>query len=206
MAQTLPNNSYNLKQQTSYLRSFFFGTTGQAATMSGGIYRSGAAGFVGLNIGSPAAFTEIGNGWYTVALNGIDTINNGTLAYHITSSGAGGPCDFCDMITATSPINDLNFSNGLIINSNVKQNQDLNGFPFMMINSTTGALQPGLTVLAQRSLSGGGFAACQRAPYELGGGAYAINLAALDLNANTVALRFTATGATELDILLVTQP
>lgn len=90
--------------------------------------------------------------------------------------------------------------------SNIKINTALNSFSFVMLNSTTNAPQTGLTVTATRSINGGAFSACTNAVSEIANGWYTINLSASDLNGNTIALRFTASGASDTDILVITQP
>lgn len=98
-------------------------------------------------------------------------------------------------------------SGGLVaVTSNVKTNTALNGFTFTMTDSTNHNPKTGLTVTAQRSLNGGAFGSCANSVSEISNGDYQINLAAGDLNAAVVMLRFTATGADDLNILLVTQP
>lgn len=92
------------------------------------------------------------------------------------------------------------------ISSNIKKNVALNAFAFTMTDSTNHNPKTGLAVAAQRSLDGGAFAACANAVTELSNGNYNINLAASDLNANTVMLRFTATGADDLNVEIVTDP
>lgn len=90
--------------------------------------------------------------------------------------------------------------------SNVKKGQALNAFGFVMTDATTHLPAPGLTVAATRSLDGAAFAACANAPSGVASGAYKVNLAAGDLNANVVILRFTAAGADDLLLTVVTQP
>lgn len=92
------------------------------------------------------------------------------------------------------------------ITSNVKKNQALAGFQFLMTDSTTHTPKTGLTITATRSLDGAAFAACANTAAEISSGWYQINLAATDLNANAVALRFTGTAADDRCIELVTQP
>jgi hypothetical protein len=92
------------------------------------------------------------------------------------------------------------------ITSNVKKNQALPAFEFVMTDSTTHAPASGLTVTATRSLDGGAFAACANSPASVANGTYKLDLAATDLNANVVTLRLAATGADDLNITLVTQP
>lgn len=90
--------------------------------------------------------------------------------------------------------------------SNVKKNTALAGFTFVMTDATTHAPKTGLTITATRSLDGGAFGACANSASEIASGAYKIDLAAADLNANTVMLRMVASGADDLLISLITQP
>lgn len=80
------------------------------------------------------------------------------------------------------------------------------GFTFFMRDSTTHAAATGLTVTAQRSIDGGALGACANAVSEIGNGLYKITLATTDMDGVTIALRFTATGADDLVIILPTQP
>lgn len=74
------------------------------------------------------------------------------------------------------------------------KNTAFTAFSFAMYDGN-GAPKTGLTVTAQRSLDGAAFAACANSPTELASGFYLITLAAADLNADVVGLRFTAPGA-----------
>lgn len=89
----------------------------------------------------------------------------------------------------------------------ITKNVAFNNFKFKMVLSSD-HLSPatGLSVTAQRSLDGGAFAACANAPAEIAFGWYKINLAASDLNADAVALRFTANTADAQEFFLITQP
>lgn len=80
----------------------------------------------------------------------------------------------------------------------------LSGFTFLMTDTTNHAPKTGVTVTATRSLDGAAFAACANSATEIGNGIYTINLAAADLNGNTVMLRFTGSNADDRDILIVT--
>lgn len=91
------------------------------------------------------------------------------------------------------------------ITSNIKKNQALAAFTFVMTDSTNHAPATGLTVTATRSLDGAAFAACANTVTEISNGWYKINLAATDTNANVVSLRFVATAADDRDIQIVTQ-
>jgi len=87
------------------------------------------------------------------------------------------------------------------------KNVALADFPFQMIDSADNVSpKTGLTVTATRSLDGAAFGAAANAVSEVSTGWYKIDLAAGDLNGNTVALRFTASGALDTNITIVTQP
>jgi hypothetical protein len=197
----------NLKQSTAYTRLFNMiassdhhsPLTGAAPVVNlskSGVAFAGAAGVV----------SEVGDGVYKIVLTGVDTNTAGDLAYFITAA-SGDDNTFVDQVTPTV-FNDLNIdaSGNVSIASSIKKNAALNGYMFLMTNSTTHVAQTGLTVTAQRSLSGAGFAPCANAVTELSHGIYAINLAATDTNANSIMYRFTATNADDLNILMLTQP
>lgn len=85
----------------------------------------------------------------------------------------------------------------------LQKNTAFTAFPFVMLNATTGVPMAGLSVTAQRSLDGAAFAACANAVTEIASGAYKINLANTDTNANAVILRFTAALAKDLLIAFI---
>lgn len=87
----------------------------------------------------------------------------------------------------------------------VKKNTQLTAFPFVMTDALTHAPLAALAVTAERSLDGAAFGACANAVSEIGNGWYKITLAAADVNANTVALRFSAVGADDLNLTVLTQ-
>lgn len=87
----------------------------------------------------------------------------------------------------------------------VKKNAALANFPFKMVDSNDEPL-PGLSVTAQRQLDGGAFAACANAVAEVANGWYKIDLAASDLNGDTVVLQFSATGAKTREFIILTEP
>jgi len=87
----------------------------------------------------------------------------------------------------------------------IKKNTALANFMFMMTDSTTNAPKTGLTVTATRSIDGAAFAAAANSVSEVSSGWYKINLAATDVNGTVIALRFSATGANDRDLTIVTQ-
>lgn len=90
--------------------------------------------------------------------------------------------------------------------SNIKKNTALSSFMFLMTDSTTHAPKTGATITATRSIDGAAFGACANSAAEVANGTYKIDLAAADLNGNNIMLRFTATGADDRNITLITQP
>jgi hypothetical protein len=104
-----------------------------------------------------------------------------------------------NLVRSTTPANALTIdAAGLIGISNtigVKKNTALANFGFYMLDSTTHVTpKTGLSVTSERSLDGAAFAACTNAAAELSDGVYVIDLAAADLNADVVVLKFTAVG------------
>ncbi len=94
------------------------------------------------------------------------------------------------------------------VGTGIKTNTALNGFQFVMTDSTNHNPLAGLGtgITAQRSINGGAFASCTNTPTEISNGLYTINLSASDLNGKTIDLRFSDTGADDLNILLITTP
>lgn len=92
------------------------------------------------------------------------------------------------------------------VTSNIKQNQALSGFMFLMTDSTGHAPATGLTVSVTRAIDGGVFGAgTLSAVSEVGNGVYSVNFGAGDLNGKNIILRATATGADDAFERIVTQ-
>jgi hypothetical protein len=80
-------------------------------------------------------------------------------------------------------------------------------FPFPMYSpGPTPTLLTGLTVSGQRSLDGGAFVTLAATPTEIGSGWYTVSLTAAETNAAIVALRFSAGGAQDTLVQVITQP
>lgn len=90
----------------------------------------------------------------------------------------------------------------------VKKNTALNNFPFLMVDSTDHITPKTLlTVTVQVSLDGAAFVNATNTPAtELANGVYTINLAAADLNGDTVTFKATAVGADQRTIFIATEP
>jgi hypothetical protein len=105
------------------------------------------------------------------------------------------------LLTPSNKIATLS-SNAVVNNYAMRKNTAYNNFTFWML-SNSGQPLTGLTVTAQRSLDAAPLANCANAVVEVGGGLYSINFAAGDLNANTVALKCSATGAAPYTLVIV---
>lgn len=103
---------------------------------------------------------------------------------------------------------ELSLTSGkVVLNTNLKKNQALSNYHFLMTDSTNHAPATGLTVTATRCLDGGTFGSGTLSSVtEISSGIYRIDLAAGDTNANVVTLRFTASGADDLFVTLITEP
>jgi hypothetical protein len=89
----------------------------------------------------------------------------------------------------------------------VRKNQAMAGFTFPMFAATApNGLATGLSVTAARSIDGGGVAGSANAVTEVGSGIYELNLAASDLDGNSITFIFTANGALDAAVTFVTQP
>lgn len=95
----------------------------------------------------------------------------------------------------------------LKIDINIKKNTAYSGFQFFMVDSLDNVTgKTGLTVTATRSIDGAAFGACANAVSEVGSGLYKIDLAAADLNGNSITLKLVGAGALTTIISIVTQP
>lgn len=88
--------------------------------------------------------------------------------------------------------------------SNVKKNQALAAFGFMMFD-TNGAPATGKTVTVTRSIDAGAFAAGTLGTVtEISAGWYRVDFAAADLNGKCIRLRATATGCKDTNLQILT--
>lgn len=206
-----------LKQSTSYTRQFLMvssadhvsGATGLNGAVTVYLSKAGAAGTLATNSG--AGVTEVSSahlpGIYSIVLSVTDVGTTGDLAFACTGAGAD-TTNFIDQVQ-TQTFTDLSLTNAgrVFINDNLQQNTALAGFTFMMVDSTTSQRKSGLAVTAQRTLGGGGFAPCSNSVSEIGAtGIYTISLSAADLNNACTGILFTATGAADVYMPLVTTP
>lgn len=76
----------------------------------------------------------------------------------------------------------------------IKKNTAHANFEFVMFDDQ-GEPATGLTVVEERSIDGGAYAACANAFSEISHGTYKIDLASTDLNGDIITFKFSATGA-----------
>lgn len=167
----------------------------------------------------PNAAANAANGLLTAGTgaNQISTsagamlVQSGTAAGQILASAGSVSIDWAAITnkTASNVFTQTTISSvsaAVTITSNIKKNQIVSAYPFVMTDNATHSPRTSLTVSANRSLDGGAFAPCANNVTELANGVYNINLAAADLNANTVMLRFVSVSADDLNIQILTQP
>lgn len=85
----------------------------------------------------------------------------------------------------------------------LQKNVAYNNFAFVMVDASDNPLT-GLTVTVTRSIDNGAFASTTNSPTEIANGGYGIDWSAADLNGDSILFRFTATGAKDLFITVVT--
>ncbi len=139
-----------------------------------------------------------------------EVANGSVIARLASNTGAGTTADFSAFNNTSSSLRATDAALQVLTADHpgrITKNTALSAFMFMMVDGTDHVTpETGLTVTATRSLDGAAFAACANSVTEVSDGWYKINLAATDLNANVVALKFTATNADARNITIVTQP
>lgn len=100
---------------------------------------------------------------------------------------------------------EISLSSGrVLLQGGLRKNTALAKFTFLMTDSTNHNPATGLTVTGAVRQDAGASAAITDPITELANGLYEVDLSAGEMNGNVVALRFTATGADDLNITLVT--
>jgi len=111
-----------------------------------------------------------------------------------------------NQVDATTVTNSDKTGYTLTADFRIKKNTALANFMFVMVDSIDHVTpKTGLTITATRSLDGAAFGACANSASELSNGVYKISLAAGDLNADVVTLRFTASGGDDRLLTVITQ-
>jgi hypothetical protein len=171
--------------------------------------REGAASPVSITLATMTVGTWASGGFKEVDAANMPGVYELGIPNAALATGANSVVGMLKGATNMSPVAfeiELTEGGGAIkIDSPVKRNTALDNFMFLMLDSS-GLAKTGLTVLGQRSLDGASFANCANTPAEVGYGVYKLNLAAADLNAVSVSLRFTAPGARDSVISILTIP
>lgn len=166
---------------------FSSGTSGTGFTaIAGGL----AIGAYGTGHGTLSHGAASGSGMYVVGPNGI--VANG--------SNNSGRNDFVGDLAGN-----VTGSIGSISTVRPKKNTGLDNFMFPMFDSTTKAPKAGLTVTAERAIDGNSFSPCSSGVAELSNGVYRISFSAGDMNGDKIMFRFSATGADDQLVEIVTQ-
>ena len=147
-------------------------------------------------------------GWYLFDLTQGET-NADALLFSGKSSTAGvkvvGAVVFTRPPNFTSLV--INASGQVSVISNIKKNQALSKFAFLMTDSTNHNPATGKTVSCVRSIDGGSFASGTLANItEVGNGIYVVDFLAADLNGNVITLRATASGCDDTVLTIITEP
>lgn len=182
------------------------GGTARGAVNNGGcgVLIQGGAGLTGSNRGFSLRSVASGAGGGSgVSLEGnfgvspIDIIlDSYTSKPNLAVNLAGSVASVAGNVTG---------SVGSILNVRPKKNTGLDNFMFPMFDSTTKNPKTGLTVTAERAIDGNPFALCSNSAIELSNGVYRVSLSASDLNGNKIMLRFSAPGADDQLVEIITQ-
>lgn len=172
-------------------------------------------GYAGTNNVIPTVTTltnlpAITSNWLTAAgiaagaLDGKGNWNIGKTGYSLTATtGLGNQtADLTGSLSGSVG----SVTAAVAITSNIKINQALAGFEFLMTDSTNHAPATGLTVTVTRSIDGGAFGAgTLSAVSEIGNGIYSVNFGAGDLNGKVITLQATAAASDTTFERIVTQ-
>lgn len=186
--------------------SITLATATRGTWSSGGFKEKDSTNMPGVyELGIPNAALASGSNWVIIYLKGATNMAPCVLEAQLVdwdpqsaTLGISYPTNFSSL--------SIDSNGNVATTANVKKNTASSGFMFVMTDSSTHAPKTGLTVTAQRSIDGASFASCSNSVSEVGNGTYTINLSAGDVNGNHIMLRFTASGADDLNIEIVTQP
>lgn len=188
----------------------------QAGTVTAAVVATGA---IDADALSADAGTELGTAVWATATRSLTVLDEDstTLDLDATIRAAVGlaVANLDGQLTAIDDFLDTEVAAILADTTQIKadlparitKNTALAAFPFRMVQSADHVTPAtGVAVTATRSLDGAAFAACANAVVEISNGWYRIDLAATDLNANTVALKFTAAATDQVDVTVITEP
>lgn len=167
------------------------------------VWKAGATTLADKNSGGA---THISGGIYSAVLDATDTNTVGSGIIFVAVSGALAVKQ--DFTVLPSAVYDAMIGGtvGFPINSGVKKAVALTKFQFLMTDSTNHDPATGLTVSGFVSKDGGAYSAITDSVTEVANGMYEVDLSSSEMDANNVALRFTATGADDRNITIRTDP
>lgn len=183
------------------------GVQSDEPVMKGNLWWNGAA--VGIQAGVLSGSLQVSglfiqSGLATaVQVSGIAT-GNAFVSGVLIQSGIATAVQVSGLATLASVSGLRSFIEGFLP-VRLKKNVAFNNFPFLMVSSGTRLPATGLTISGMAMLDGAAFADLTNSASEVSDGWYKINLAAADLNADSVGLKFVAAGASQRDITIVTQ-
>lgn len=186
-------------------------TTLGALTVTGAVTATSGSNDIRINgvaAGGSGGVLISGSNSGTTTLGALTVTGATTLTGAVTGTNAGNDLRLATTVRSGTGTGELSLSSGAIkVQAGIRKNQALANFPFLMTDSTNHNPATGLTVTATRSIDGGAFASGTIANMtEVSNGVYQCDLGAGDLNGDTIALRFTATGADDLIVTLITEP
>lgn len=213
------------KRATAY--KFYVGLTDQAntkllkanPTLAAGDVKVSKDGGAFANLTTLPSANPASGAAIMVDLSGTEMTADNVVVQFIDAAGA----EWCDVLvniqTTARQLDDLAYpattgrsllvdtAGAVPITTNLKKNQALANFHFLMTDSTTHNPATGKTVTVTRAIDGGAFGAgTLSAVTEMSNGLYRLDFAAADLNGNVVTLRATASGCDDLFISLTMEP
>ena len=213
------------KRATAY--KFYVGLTDQAntkllkanPTLAAGDVKVSKDGGAFANLTTLPSANPASGAAIMVDLSGTEMTADNVVVQFIDAAGA----EWCDVLvniqTTARQLDDLAYpattgrsllvdtAGAVPITTNLKKNQALANFHFLMTDSTTHNPATGKTVTVTRAIDGGAFGAgTLSAVTEMSNGMYRLDFAAADLNGNVVTLRATASGCDDLFISLTMEP
>lgn len=188
-AQTARDVGANVDVATSTRMATYTQPTGfLAATFPGTV-----ASTTNITAAAGVAVSSIGANVITNASIANDAITDAKVAADVTIASVTGAVG-----SVTAPV---------AITSNIKQNQALANFSFVMIDTATQLPVAGKTVTVTRKIDAGAFGAgTLSAVTDSASGTYRCDFLAADLNGKVIILRATAAGCDDTLERIVTQP
>jgi hypothetical protein len=193
-----------------------------APTIASGDFKVSIDGGAFANLATLPSVNPAGGRAVMIDLSAAEMNGDNIIVQCVDAAGA----EWCDLIlnlqTTARQIDDLAFpltsGRGILVDvttgfvtsnvaSNIKKNQALANFHFLMTDSTNHNPATGKTVSVTRVIDGGSASAgALSSVTEIGNGLYRVDFAASDLNGNVITLRATATACDDLQVTIVTEP